>query len=211
MVINNWTDHAPTENSGSIALNGGQHYDITMEYYEGGGGAIAKLLWSSATIAKQVVHQSVLYPPMSGTPSGIFELEPVHAPGMRLEVDNSSDSDGANVQLWGDYNGSSQRWQISPVSTGVVELAPLCATGRRLDVSGGANADGANVHLWTDNDSPAQRWQITEVAAGIYELSPLCAPGKVLDCYYSGTGNGTNVQIWSGGGGTNQRWRLLPP
>ena len=47
LVVNNWTDHAPTENSGTIALTAGQRYDIRMEYYENGGGAVARLLWSA--------------------------------------------------------------------------------------------------------------------------------------------------------------------
>ena len=42
-VVNNWTDHAPTENSGTIALTAGQRYDIRMEYYENSGGATARL------------------------------------------------------------------------------------------------------------------------------------------------------------------------
>ena len=54
-IINNWTDHAPTENSGTIALTAGQRYDIRMEFYENGGGAIARLLWSSASIPKAVI------------------------------------------------------------------------------------------------------------------------------------------------------------
>jgi hypothetical protein len=46
LVINNWTDHAPTDNtSGSISLVAGTKYNVLMEYYERGGGATAKLLW----------------------------------------------------------------------------------------------------------------------------------------------------------------------
>lgn len=62
LIVDNWTDHAPTENSGQITLTGGQLYDVRMEYYENGGGAVAKLAWSSSRQAKQVVPQSRLYP-----------------------------------------------------------------------------------------------------------------------------------------------------
>jgi hypothetical protein len=61
-VINNWTDHAPTENSGTITLVAGQKYAVQMDYYENGGGAVARLLWSSPSMAKQVVPQSRLFP-----------------------------------------------------------------------------------------------------------------------------------------------------
>jgi hypothetical protein len=62
LVINNWTDHAPTENSGTISLSAGVKYDLKLEYYENGGGAVAQLLWSSPSTPKQVVPQSQLYP-----------------------------------------------------------------------------------------------------------------------------------------------------
>jgi hypothetical protein len=65
-VVNNWTDHAPTDNSGTIALTAGQKYDLKLEYYENGGGAVAKLLWSSPSTSKQVIPQSQLYPASSG-------------------------------------------------------------------------------------------------------------------------------------------------
>jgi hypothetical protein len=58
-VIANWTDHGPTENSGTIALTAGQKYDVGMEFYENGGGAVASLSWSSASQA------TLLYPPVS--------------------------------------------------------------------------------------------------------------------------------------------------
>jgi hypothetical protein len=66
LVVDNWTDHAPTENSGTIGMTAGQKVDLKMEFYENGGGAVAKLLWSSPSTAKQVVPQSQLYPAASG-------------------------------------------------------------------------------------------------------------------------------------------------
>ena len=37
LLINNWTDHAATENSGTITLVAGRRYDIRMEYFENTG------------------------------------------------------------------------------------------------------------------------------------------------------------------------------
>ena len=45
-VVNNWTDHGPTNNtSGSVSLTAGQRVAVTLEYYERGGGAVMQLLW----------------------------------------------------------------------------------------------------------------------------------------------------------------------
>jgi hypothetical protein len=70
-IINNWTDHSPTENSGTISLTAGQRYDIRMEFYENGGGATARLLWSSASVPKAVVPSTRLYPP---APSNVTRI-----------------------------------------------------------------------------------------------------------------------------------------
>ena len=62
LLVNNWTIHAATENSGTIFLSAGQKVAVRMEIYENGGDATARLLWSGPGIAKQVVPQSRLHP-----------------------------------------------------------------------------------------------------------------------------------------------------
>ena len=61
-LINDWNNHAATENSGTIALVAGQRYTIQMDYYENTGAASAQLLWSSPSQVKQVIPQTQLYP-----------------------------------------------------------------------------------------------------------------------------------------------------
>jgi hypothetical protein len=61
-LVDNWTNHGPTENSASITLVAGQKYDIKLEYYEATGGATARLLWSSACEPKAAVPSAQLYP-----------------------------------------------------------------------------------------------------------------------------------------------------
>ncbi|MCB1094028.1 MAG: DUF1929 domain-containing protein [Verrucomicrobiae bacterium] len=59
-LVNNWTDHAPTENSGTIALTAGQPVAITIEHYENGGGATMQLSWSSPRTPKQIIPERSL-------------------------------------------------------------------------------------------------------------------------------------------------------
>ena len=61
LVVTNWATQGATERSGTIALNGGQLYDIVMEYYEQTGGAVAQLSWSSPYLVKQIIPQTQLY------------------------------------------------------------------------------------------------------------------------------------------------------
>lgn len=64
LLVNNWTPHAATTNSGVIALTGVGKYDLQMEYFENAGGAVAKLYWTTASgsVGWEPVPQSQLYP-----------------------------------------------------------------------------------------------------------------------------------------------------
>jgi hypothetical protein len=45
LLIDHWTDHAPTYDTGTITLQAGVRYDIKVEYYEDTGGAVMQLEW----------------------------------------------------------------------------------------------------------------------------------------------------------------------
>lgn len=61
VVIDHFDDHAPSLDTGNIALTPGWHA-VLLEYYENGGGAQVHLSWQSASQAAQVVPQSHLRP-----------------------------------------------------------------------------------------------------------------------------------------------------
>jgi hypothetical protein len=67
LLVDDWMDQWPAEESGSLALAAGQQYPITMEYYRDGNGndggdATAALAWSSQSTPMAVIPQSQLYP-----------------------------------------------------------------------------------------------------------------------------------------------------
>jgi hypothetical protein len=61
-LINNWTDHGPTEDNATIKLVAGQRYDIKMEYYQAAGGAAAHLYWASASQPREIIPGTQLFP-----------------------------------------------------------------------------------------------------------------------------------------------------
>lgn len=67
-VIDSWVDQAPTERSGSIALTAGTRHALRVEYYENGGGAVARLSWSSPSQPKEIVPAERLAPPQPNAP-----------------------------------------------------------------------------------------------------------------------------------------------
>ncbi|MCB0633151.1 MAG: PQQ-dependent sugar dehydrogenase, partial [Lewinella sp.] len=72
LLIDNWTDHAPTENSGTITLNAEEEVSLVLEFYENGGGAVMQLSWSSSSQTKQIIPAGRLshLPSVSSGPCG---------------------------------------------------------------------------------------------------------------------------------------------
>ncbi len=62
LVIDDWSDRAPTESAAEVVMEDGKRYDLIIEYYENGGGASAKLLWSGPSTLKQPVPSFRLTP-----------------------------------------------------------------------------------------------------------------------------------------------------
>jgi hypothetical protein len=60
-LIDNWTDHSNTQDSGSIRLTAGQRYDIQLEYYENGGDAVCQLLWSTPTMPRVAIQSQYFW------------------------------------------------------------------------------------------------------------------------------------------------------
>ncbi|HWH68077.1 MAG TPA: PA14 domain-containing protein, partial [Candidatus Sulfotelmatobacter sp.] len=61
LLVNQWVAQAPTEHSGTIALNAGNKYDLVMEYYEKASGAVAQLSWSTPSLPKAIISTTQLY------------------------------------------------------------------------------------------------------------------------------------------------------
>ncbi len=73
LVMDAWVDRGRAETSGDITLEAGV-YPIEVHYYENGGGSSVTLSWSSDHIAKAVVPEKALSPPVkAGSP------RPAHA------------------------------------------------------------------------------------------------------------------------------------
>ncbi len=61
LLVDNWTQHAPTTNVGSIALPANSYFDIKVEYFENTGGAVAKLSWTRPDGVTEVIPVTSLY------------------------------------------------------------------------------------------------------------------------------------------------------
>jgi hypothetical protein len=158
LIINNWTDHAVTENSGTISLSAGQLYTIKMEYYQNGGLAVAKLLWSSPSTPKQVIPQSQLVP--TSPPVEIQIGDPV--------IEAADDSGNANLLL-AQQATLSQTATLESLSFYVTQAAGTLRMGI-YDSSGPGGGPGA-LKAQTAEFTPGVGWNTAAVIAQV-SLSP---------------------------------------
>lgn len=63
LIVDDWSDHAVRERSGTITLQAGQKVDIEVHFYENGGDAVAEVSWQSASQTKEIIPALFLYPP----------------------------------------------------------------------------------------------------------------------------------------------------
>jgi glucose/arabinose dehydrogenase len=88
-VINRLVDQPVTEFSSTpITLQAGEKYAIRLDYFENKGNAVAKLFWSSASQAKDIISQSQLYTSATGSTDSIAPTASVNA--SNLTVGNSN-------------------------------------------------------------------------------------------------------------------------
>lgn len=62
LIVDQWIDQSPTAHAGTITLTGGTQVPIRLEYYENGGGAVARLQWSSNSQSSQIIPSTFLFP-----------------------------------------------------------------------------------------------------------------------------------------------------
>lgn len=151
-LIDNWTDHAPTENRGSIRLTAGTAYDIQMDYYENGGGAVARLLWSSPSQPRQIVPSSALTPAQPSGLRGEYFDDLEFTNSRLVRTDPTIDFDwerGAPTASMG-VDSFSVRWtgRVTAASSETYTFYTTSDDGVRLWIDGQLIIDN-----WTDHAS----------------------------------------------------------
>lgn len=103
-IINNWTDHGPTYNSsGNVSFTAGQKLSIKLEFYENGGGAVAKLLWKKpGDSAFSIIPQAQLYASGS-TASAPLAISSASTTATNTNAPLSKSYDGTRTG-WGSYD-----------------------------------------------------------------------------------------------------------
>jgi hypothetical protein len=209
-IINNWTVHLATTNTGTIALTAGQAYMLRLEYFDASGGAVSRLMWSSISQTKEFVPASQLlcngYSEL--IPNGIYRFTPELATGRCLEVANGATADGSPVDISNWKASNSQQWQAVALGSNYFKLIPQNALTKVLELNGGFITNGTKIQIATDNGTARQRFQFIDLGQGWFKIQPQPSPNSVLDLKGGSSNNGTAVQLNQDQGTTSQQWRL---
>lgn len=172
-VISNLTSHSPTYNTGTITLEAGKQYVITLEYYNSGGGGRLLLEWQRPGQGSFVtVPTAQLYRPLTssgiGLPASYYESNDLTgtAAGTRVdpEVKMNYTSGVAPITGLSTDNTYSVRWegQIETIEAATASLPYLFRTvadgGMRvyLAESNAGSWGTAIIDTWSqaDNNTP---------------------------------------------------------
>ena len=143
LIINQWVDQPPTEHSGTIALTANQKVDIKMEFYENGGGAMARLEWASPSQSRQTVPSANLFPTnFNEAPTAVISANPTAgaAPlNVSFDGSGSTDNDGSIVSYAWDF-GDGNNGTGANTSHTYTQVGSYTATLTVTDDQGATNS-----------------------------------------------------------------------
>lgn len=146
----------------------------------------------------------------------VFELEPLNAPAMRMEVVNGTTYYGYNVQLGATNGQNYQRWRFEKAElvheNGEAHyyyfLNPI-HWRHLLGVTTSPPKDGTNVNQSQRSTAASRQWRIIENADGSCSLVPRGNQALRLNVQDAGTTAGTNVNVATDNGTDAMKWNLI--
>jgi len=171
-IINNWTDHGTTlDTSNAISLVAGQRYDIRVEYYERGGGAVMRLLWQTPGAASYApVPASQLFAGGVGLTGRYFANNALTGTSALTRVEAVDFDWGNNAPGTGiPADNFSARWsgQLLAPSTGSYRFQTVSDDGIRVWVNGSLLINNWTPHAPTTDTSAT----LALVAGQRYDLT----------------------------------------
>lgn len=184
-IIDAWRDQAPTEYRVTRYISNGD-YDIKVEYYENGGGAVAQFRWQQAS-------------------SGSYNRLVAKHSGRCMDVYGASRDNGAAIIQWDCHSGDNQAWSLVPAGNDYYKLVAK-HSGKCLDVYGASRDNGARLIQWNCHGGDNQLFK-REQFGSYYRLRAKHS-NRCVDVYGAQRDNGVRLIQWDCHGGDNQLWAI---
>jgi endoglucanase len=173
--------------------------------------------WTTGAVNDQLTIDSLtgrgaLPPPGSdgsAVVNGTFKIVSRNG-GKALEAAGFGTANGTQIQQWGYWGGSNQKWSFTRNSDGTYRILGV-HSGKSLDIDGWQSGDGTKVQLWDHFGSANQKFAVTRTSDGYFRITPQHATGSCLDVSGYSTADGAAVHLWSWGWGANQQWAIQTP
>jgi Concanavalin A-like lectin/glucanases superfamily/PA14 domain len=161
LLVDNWTLHSSTENSGTITLAANSWYDVRLEYFQQNGNSVLQLKYSSASEAKKIIPSTNLrslggtyYQGLSSDWYSGIAFDTYKANARDTTVD-FADTTGVGAVRTGSATSYSGRWtgQVLATYGETYTFYTQSDDGVRLYVNGSLLIDHWNDHTTTEDSS----------------------------------------------------------
>ncbi len=101
LLFENWTQHASTTETATVKLERGRKYEIKMEFYQGPGGATARLIWQPPQAGPPTfIRDAVKLAKKSDVAIMVLGISPrLEGEEMNVKVDGFSGGDRTSIDL----------------------------------------------------------------------------------------------------------------
>lgn len=140
----------------------------------------------------------------AGITSGAIYTIKSKAGNRLLNVNNSSQDNGANVNCWTSTGSDAEKWVLTHIGNDVYTLANV-ASGKLLHIASNP-ADSVNVDQFSDTGNDDVRWIIRKAGQGSFYLRSAANPGFSLNLHAGDTSEGANVDLAISSNKDQQRW-----
>ena len=127
--------------------------------------------------------------------------------GRFMDIENRSNSNGANLQQFGTSANSSathRQWEVINVGSGFVRLRGVDSR-KSLEVRNGSNSNGANVEQRAYDNRTHQEWEIIPTNNGYFRIRSRDSR-KSMAVRGGSRSNGANIEIDNWNGANRFQW-----
>lgn len=145
------------------------------------------------------------------TEGAVYMIKNVNS-GLYMEVQDASDTNGANVQQWGADGASAHNtWRAVSAGDGYYYLIPQLGdkASKALDVTAKKPDNGTNMEIYAFKGNDAQKFKFTKNSDGSYKiLTKVSSDKSCIEVVNADKSSGANIQEYEINGASCQNWIL---